>query len=800
MTDTILPHELPDALDCAPAGVTVLSLDCFDTLLWRSCHAPTDVFAGLPGLTPGQRVAAETYARKAERNLRRRNEVALDTIYSHAMPNAAADARASAIEEELEQEARACFAFAPTVELMRRARARGLRVIIVSDTYLSAKELSQLIARSAGEDVAALIDRVFVSSEAGISKSQGLLAKAIKKAKCKPGEVLHIGDNEAADYDGARALGIAALHLVQFSEPLNQRLRFERTCQQLIGDGQPSEGPAIRGLMPHRALLADLEPQTKDQAERLGLTVLGPVFHTFDDWLRREAAELQANCEGQVHWLFMLRDGYLPHLVHQVGGEADSTTRVEISRYVAIAASLSSREAYEKQVALEADLNPSTLARQMLLEEAEIKAIVGDPQEPAEKAAASRRLHEELRRPKRQRLTRARARARSNRLISHVRAAVDPQPGDVLMLVDLGYNGSAQDRVDTILSEAFDVDVAGRYLLLREMAASGLDKKGLFDARHYDLELLEAMCGNVAVIEQLATCEMGSVIDFTEYGEPIRKQSSVKGAQSAVRDRVQQGVRRFAEAAANPPVIRDADHHSTRAWREAAIATLNRFMFLPHSDELEVLKSFEHDVNLGSERMVALFDPNHAHEGMRRRGLFYMKGSSRMFLPAELEAEDINTRLSLLVQKRFGISLSYNDGTARELAIPAIYLSKTDTSQSVIHAQPTHEGYCVARLPLTRETKGVALRVGSVFDWFELASATVSPISTLKGRGGNDDAPRKALVQLEKIKSHAAGLMECADPGATVLVIPPVLDESAGPHMIEIVMRPFANAQATQLQ
>lgn len=784
---TILPHQLPEALERAPDGVRVLSLDCFDTLLWRDCHAPTDVFAGLSQVSIAQRIVGEKHARKAEAVTKRRTEVALPAIYAQAMPNAAKPEVESAISDELRLEARSCYAFAPTVELMRRAKKQGLQIIIVSDTYLAAAQLHALIREAAGDEVAGLIDRVFASSEIGASKSQGMLAPVLKAMKCKAGEVLHIGDNHKADFEGARALGIPALHLHQFGDATKERLRLERACQQLAGDVRDG----VRALMPHRPLLALEEPQIEDPAAELGLSVLGPVFSGFDNWLRREAAALAQEAEGKVHWLFMLRDGHLPHVVHQAGREADSTARVEISRFAAIAASLTSREAYLKQFALEADLNPPTLARQMLLDDDEIAAIVGDLGTDAERIEASRRLHDELRRGQRQKLTRRRARARADRLIAHVRKAVDPQPGDVLMLVDLGYNGSAQDRVDAILSEAFGVHVAGRYLLLREMAATGLDKKGLIDPRHYDPELLEALCGNVAVIEQLATCAMGSVTDFTEDGDPIRKDSAVKGAQSAVRERVQAGVSRYARVAAAPPVNRRENQHEDRGMREAALGALMRFMFLPSASELAVLKSFEHDVNLGSERMVALFDPAHASEAMRRRGLFYMMGSERMFLPAELEREDIHARLSLLVQRRFGLGLSYTDGAGEGIAIPAVYLSGTSHSRSTIEALPTHQGYYAARLPLIAGAKGVALQLGSVFEWFELASMTVSPISTLKGNRLNDEEPRRVNARFDGMKQHAPGIHECADPAATLLVIPPALAEGEPQQMIEIVVRPL---------
>ncbi|MEP3422234.1 MAG: HAD family hydrolase [Erythrobacter sp.] len=801
MTNIILPHELPNALEHGPHNMRVLSLDCFDTLLWRDCYAPTDVFAGLPSVSTGQRIVGETRARKVQNTLRGGGEVGLAAIYDHAMPNACDTDRDVAITAELIAEADVCFGFEPTIELMAAAKAVGHQVIIVSDTYLNADQLLELIRRAAGDDVAGLIDRVFASSEAGISKSQGLLAKALKTMKCRADQMLHIGDNKSADYDGARALGVPALHLAQFQQVARQRFRFERTCQQIIGDATDE----VRGLMPHRAMLSRDEPQSDDAAHALGLTVLGPVFHAYDQWLRHEACELEQERGGKVHWLFMLRDGHLPYIVHDAGGSTVSAARVEISRFTAIGASMSTRKAYIAQYAQEFGLTPMTLARQMLMEDDEIARVVGDPKTETEKVEASHRLRDELRKGQREKVTRRRSRARAERLIEHVRAQVNPQPGDTLMLVDLGYNGSAQDRIDAILSEAFKVHVAGRYLLLREMAATGLDKKGLIDDRHFDAELLEALCGNVAVIEQLATCELGSVIDFTDDGTPIRKASSVKGAQSDVRDRVQSGAVDYAKAAGAPPIVRTRWTHSDRALRDMAASVLIRFMFLPMPHELDVLKSFEHDVNLGSERMVGLFDEAHAHEGLRRRGLFYMKGSARMFLPAEIVHEDIHTRLSLFAQKRFALGLSYSDVAAKSVPIPAFYVSDHDSTQTTIHAQPTHDGFYTARLPVTEAMRAVGLQVGSAFEWLELVSITASRVDGLKGGDLNDARPSEVLAQFDKVKEHAIGILECTDPAAFVLVNRPAQREGDDQLMIEIVMRPLRRraaipAQATPVQ
>ncbi|MGZ8337842.1 MAG: HAD family hydrolase, partial [Allosphingosinicella sp.] len=153
--------ELPTLLDRVPQGVRYLSLDCFDTLLWRNTVTPRDVFADLPiaggGLWP--RAKADARARARAYFDRRKAEVHIEEIYRSLMPHADDAAIATAVEAELAAEARLCYAFAPTVELMRAAKARGLEIIVVSDTYYSEAQLRDLIARSAGDDVAALIDR-----------------------------------------------------------------------------------------------------------------------------------------------------------------------------------------------------------------------------------------------------------------------------------------------------------------------------------------------------------------------------------------------------------------------------------------------------------------------------------------------------------------------------------------------------------------------------------------------------------------------------------------------------------------
>ncbi|MGC6766834.1 hypothetical protein, partial [Escherichia coli] len=80
MTDYILPHALPSALD-GREGIKLLSLDCFDTLLWRDSHAPRDIFDALGNATVLQRQWSEMRARTAALVKHKRNEVTIAEIY-----------------------------------------------------------------------------------------------------------------------------------------------------------------------------------------------------------------------------------------------------------------------------------------------------------------------------------------------------------------------------------------------------------------------------------------------------------------------------------------------------------------------------------------------------------------------------------------------------------------------------------------------------------------------------------------------------------------------------------------------
>jgi FMN phosphatase YigB (HAD superfamily) len=784
--DTVLPHELPEALDWFP-DAKLLSLDCFDTLLWRDCHAPTDLFPALPGLTPMQRRWADSRARGAAGNTHRRSEVSIGEIYAQLMPMATPAQREAAITAELDAEARHCFAFAPTVALMRRAKAKGMPVILVSDTYLDAAQLRHLIERAAGPEVIALVDRIFVSSSHGRHKAQGLYKDVLRKLSVRPGEILHIGDNHDADVGGVAPLGVNTLHLKQFDPLLMQQLRLEAACSNLI---HPIEG-TLTAPQPHRATLAAALPLESDPAVRMGLSVLGPVLTGFDMWLEAEARQLAAKHGGRVHHLFLMRDGFMPMQVHKARRPDDAVHAIECSRFTAIGASFRRESDVIHYLETELGTDPVPLARQMLLPEADIANIcaTGDPQ------ADSIALWNEMRKDARKKATVAASRALARRLVAHISAICDPQPGDVLMLIDVGYTGTVQNRIDAVLSDALSCHVTGRYLVLRETHHSGLDKAGFISDRDYDYQTLDTLCSNASVLDSFCTTSMGSVIDYTPEGQPIRRPNNLLPAQVETLGRIQQGILAFARM--QPGVMLRGAHgvDQLALWRQASAATLTRTMFLPLAHELAIIAHFEHDINLGTDAKHALFDPSNAISGLRQRGLFHLSDKERVYLAGELHGHGLAPKLTFLTHKRFGLQFNFDDFNDRTVDVPVIFIDmKTGAlHEQAIAATATHEGFFVAAVPLGDCRYGAALRFGQHWSWVELDSVQALPLADFLS---NDPlAPQRVTVPqpvAEGIEMVTPRLMRCAEQAGFLMVNPPPRQDDT-PMMLAVVFRPLAD-------
>lgn len=789
---SIRPAELPGLLADLPPGVRYLSLDCFDTLLWRNVHKPTDIFAELP--LPGNvelRVNAENAARHEALLLHARRDVTLEDIHAKLLPDNRADERQAMIEAELEAEARHCYIFAPVRDLIVAAKQRGLQVVIVSDTYLSEERLRALIDRAGGRDVLTMIDRIFCSCDVGLGKAAGLFKPVMKALGATPAQMLHIGDNPVSDQQAPAQLGINTVQLVAFDDKAEQRLRHEAAVMALL---EPGTGVSHPPLQAHRAQIACRSDD--DPLYTLGHDVLGPVLHAFAAWLRRETEALEEKAGKPVKLLFLMRDGYMPARAFAAlyPELSDRIAIGEISRFTARAASFISQRAIQRYLV---EMIPSTatgdyIAQQLLFDKDEQKRFASsrDRGDLASKIALPFNREKILKR----------STAMALRLCDHLRAA-GIADGDTVMIVDTGYNGSVQNMVDRTLREAMNLDLHGRYLLLCEHALSGLDKKGMFDLRQHSTQGLRALWQDISILEKICANGQGSVIDYQRDGTPIRAAIELSETQEQRREAIQTGALAYlahvGQAMVSPPASADAD-----GLARTAFAVLGRLIFLPGRDEVEAFTGFEQDINQGTGAKLDMLDTASANVGMRRRGLSYVKNANRVFQAAELRDQGLPLSLAMMAMSRFSLDVRQGDFEVGGTRLPIVLLDGGEPLITAVDAYPTTEGYYRAVVPIGPRRYAVGLRLGMIADIVQVEEAAFLPLGELIGRADEEFSVPAAPI-VEAMEEIAPGLFRSQNRQGFMLVPPPPAQTSGrgvnGNWLLSFVFRPVVALNAAAI-
>lgn len=784
MKTNVRAFEIESLLDRMPDDIEVLSLDCFDTLIWRNTHAPTDVFADLPfpggGIEP--RMWAETNARKVAWTKRGKKEVGLEDIYRAMMPGADDAAIEDAIARELAVEARHAFAFEPTVALIHEAKRRGLKVVLVSDMYLSEDQLRAHIAAAAGPELLDLVDHVFVSNAYGEGKRDGLFAQVLAVLGVEPDKVVHVGDNRGADYLAAETHGLHAVHLIQFDDESAARLRMEAATALMLDSQAGITRPVCQA---HRAQVA--LRSSDDPATVLGHDVMGPALHAFSMWLKQEIDALSASLGRPVRPLFVMRDGYLPYRVFDTLFPDAGARTVEISRFVALRASIADRESLDHYLEEWLERLPiNSLGRQLMLFENEYARF----QKIADLDDARRAFAKFVRAPEQLRKIVIRRSGFLKKLMAHL-AAADVQAGDAVCLVDIGYNGTVQNFLTPVLTECMNLNVSGRYIFLREKTQSGLDKRGMLDIRNFDYRTLHALSRSIVVVEQLCNIEQGSTIDFSADGTPIREDVDAKAAHNQAREIVQKSCLAFARESGRGIVkTPDADEIDGRC--RAAAATLARLFFLPNAREVEVFESFNYDLNMGTAMHEALIDKERGVQGLRRRGLTFYNDHVPQFMSAELQSQGLPVSLANFVASRFKLDLRTRDFEVGGIAIPAILATDKTQSVSEFTAWPTADGYYRLRIPVGRQRPTVAIQIGRICEWVQVEELSYTPIADMVS-GKEQQNTRSAKAVTDAMEAVSPGLYRASESG--LLMVPPV--DVTEPVVLSLVFRPVVLRKLT---
>jgi FMN phosphatase YigB (HAD superfamily) len=296
------------------AKIDVLSVDVYDTVLTRNCGDPSDLYL-LLGRSLARRGeiewTPEVFARvrhQAELSVWQR-EGDLDSPTSLAdFYLEVADFLSIPIERvpgmvqaELDLERRLLRAVPRAAEGLSLARAAGVQVAFVSDTYLSQDtvrehlELHGLLANG---------DHLFVSSAWSRSKASGALFETALDRFAPSSRVLHVGDHPHSDLAMPRRLRLEAKQVT--AGRLN---RYERLLSERSFD-TAGLATAFAGA----SRLARLAVGARGGHERalscVAAGVAAPVLVGYVLWLLE-----RARAHSLDRLVFLARDGQVMHLI-----------------------------------------------------------------------------------------------------------------------------------------------------------------------------------------------------------------------------------------------------------------------------------------------------------------------------------------------------------------------------------------------------------------------------------------------------------------------------------------------------
>lgn len=619
-------------LDARPASVRLLSLDVFDTLLFRACGSPRTVFDLV-----GQRAAAQGLLRRGVSPLEfgelrqaaqdrcyatMGREPRLEEIYEALPAGIGPRDRLLRLEEEIESEV--CYLNPSVASLVRECRERGVPVVLLSDMYLGESRVRRLLAR-AGFDSLQDTARVIVSVDAGdYKRTGGLYARLAELYPDIPRDAMvHVGDNVDADVRAARAAGLRAVHY--------DVVRYDpdgtRAVERLAGGDRLPELDTLRRLA---AVFDDAGADDLAAWHRLGAATVGPFVAALVDW-----ALDQCEADGITLLAPLMREGHMLAPMLRRAAEARGLAIEVRPLYV-------SRQA----VALPGAAGDHDLIVRRLLENrrhvtvsgilAQVGLAVPDVLAPFAaldltrtawtEASPGRSVHAALvdwlgESGPRAALATAAHDAR-RQLTTYLRATLGAH--ERVATLDIGFFGQIQRALDAVLaadepSASGGAPVAMTHLLgfghgpVREDVLQGRDVRSFAGSYATASAEVRTIHRSAPVIEQLLQGHEGSTSGYRVREDglvvPVLDPNPLDPTELARKAVLQRGIETFHELwlhlRRSRPSVVTALVARTDRWRQL----LHRLIDTPGHAEAALLGSLHDDVNFGSDAVLPFFPP-----------------------------------------------------------------------------------------------------------------------------------------------------------------------------------------------
>ncbi|KHS87004.1 MULTISPECIES: hypothetical protein [Pectobacterium] len=703
----------------------ILSLDCFDTLFWRRVDKPHDIFSVINNDEgPASRAKAESKARAKALLKGRTGEVSIYEIYKEMSRLFSSDEIERRIHEEINAEVKFGFIYQPALDLLKAAKSRGIRTIIVSDIYFSSTQLSYLL-KMVSPEILQFIDKIYTSSDVGCGKTSGLWNYVIKEEKVKAKSIFHAGDNFYADFKKPSEVGVNAFHYMQNEKTIMHIMEQRRIAASLLfPDYQHVK--AVPSLF--HSWYSSYARNTLTVENVLGFTVLGPALFGFCKHINKQSKK-----NVNVKLAFLMRDGYMPKLAYDAMYPSDITYSLRISRLTSISSSFSCKKDIEDYLVNNFSSflseNSSLEGNEELINVTLQHLLLGEDTKNKIKlklrdggyfvhSLINAILSEVVLREVIDNSLQYR-----KRLITHIKKETGLKAGDTLMLIDLGYEGTTQNRLSNILEKELGIDVVGCYFIVSHTPDWDKNRTGLISPHGYDWRIILSLTNHIASFELLCSSNDNSVVDYDLLGEPIYESNSISHSILEKISKIQNQAIKFIELNS-----KDSEQcfFDECVLSESAVIDIARFIYFPTIAETKFFESLTFEINLGTRNKVNFLNIKKSINYVEKYGVSRLVdngGGFRTNYPSELRFLGLDYAISLLSSYRNSIDFSVFDSVQRQCEVDVIYVNGNEKVLHKIESKYTFDGFYSLYVPIL--TTEIIIMIADVDSMLEIMDLSV---------------------------------------------------------------------------
>jgi predicted HAD superfamily hydrolase len=608
--------------------IELLSLDIFDTVLFRLCAHPSEVFlnVGKVGLKKGfinsdftpkvfkeLRVLAEKKARVAKQKEFGTSEVTLEDIYQ-MIPERIGDPL-SILSLELEIEKKECYVNPNVLSLIKFCKEKGIRIALVSDMYLSSEQIQDLLVSN--DFPFQLVDKLLVSNEFGTDKASGQLFDILCKEfpQIKKNKMIHVGDSKRADVDGALNFGIKSIYYGIIPTKIDSIFEWEKV--------------RFGSILPQLSSLRKLAMHNNyDGNEKfwfnIGASILGPFLTLFSEWVVETCQRV-----GKDTILPFMREGQLlANMIKSVASRTESDFKVEpiyISRQASYLASLESFNEEELGRLFERNNIKVKDLFKILCMDSYIETFKGF--EDVYLTDSNQVFIEDNRSLKTEIFSffankyiidelNSIIRDKRNLFLRYLQSKTNQQ--NDFVTVDLGFKGTIQQFIENAYRNS-GVDSNITHLLAfgsehtKHLLMSGIDIRGWLGNAGENDQLIKKIMRSPEIIEELILADCGSTLGYEreESGRvvPLLDDFDLSEDERKWKKLCQKGIMHFQQLWSNltdqKPFLRKELMQQKEDW----IYLLLRLIEMPTPEEAKKLGMLHHDDNFGSSHYSTICRP-----------------------------------------------------------------------------------------------------------------------------------------------------------------------------------------------